>query len=168
MCSSCHFCMAYIFSYTYTLDQCLLFPKLIIPMQRKSNLESVVKHKSEEYLELHLRPTKQTTCSICPGRHYWSGGGRTSVVPQLRWEDGAVLQITSGITPTPQIRLQQGPWKTSLMGVPCKGGRWAQNVPVTIDSGLSNGGKLKAKFCFWLRSIVGNKTEQKLTFNKKS
>lgn len=59
-----------VFSYIYTLDQRLLFPKLIIPMQRKSNLESVVKHISEEYLELNLRQTKQTTCSTCPGHHY--------------------------------------------------------------------------------------------------
>lgn len=58
----------------------------------------------------------------------------------------------------PQTGLQQGPWKTPLMGIPCKEGRGTQNVPVTIDCGLSNGSKLKAKFCFWFRSIVGDKT----------
>lgn len=47
------------------LDQPLLLSKLITPMRRKSNLESVVKHMLEEYVELHLLLSKQ----LAPGHH---------------------------------------------------------------------------------------------------
>jgi len=69
-------------------------------------------------------------------------------VPQLWWEDWAELQIALSIIPASQTGLWQEPWKTSLIGVPWKEDRQNRNVPVTIDSGLSHGSKLKVKFGF--------------------
>lgn len=53
------------------LDQALLLPKVITPMQSKSDLESIVKHMLEEYIELHLLLSKK----LAPGHHQGSGGG---------------------------------------------------------------------------------------------
>lgn len=74
----------------------------------------------------------------------------------------AVLGITSGIMLALQTGVWQGPGKTSWTAAPCKEGRRPQNKPVTVDSGFSSGSKLKGRFCFWLRSMMGNKTETDL------
>lgn len=55
-------------------------------MQSKSDLESVVKHMLEEYVELHLLLSKK----LAPGHHKGSGGGRTTVVPQFAGRSGCI------------------------------------------------------------------------------
>lgn len=68
------------------LGQSLLLPKVITPMQSKSDLESVVKHMLEEYVVLHLLLSKK----LAPGHHQGSGGGWTTAVPHFAGKSGCV------------------------------------------------------------------------------
>lgn len=108
----------------------------------------------EEYVELHLLLSKNLL----------QGFIKDLEVVEQQWccsllGGVAVLGVTSSIILAPQTGVWQGPRKTAWTAAPCKEGRGPQNMPVTVDSAFSSGNKLKAKFCFWLRSTMGNKAE---------